>query len=89
MKQAVENLKSFPTEEQETSYFTLVKAQCYIIHPVSSQCTSFSFQFNRTNHAWDMANRVFDLEKTHILNFEKKKFTQKKFRTEFLQYLIR
>ena len=24
-----------------------------------------SFHLNRTNHSWDMSNRVFDLEKTH------------------------
>ena len=32
-------------------------------YPVSNQCTSFYFCINRTNHSWDMAKRVFDLEK--------------------------
>ena len=35
------------------------------LYPVSNQCTSFSFHINRTNHSWDMAKIVFDLEKTH------------------------
>ena len=34
-------------------------------HPVSNRCTSFSFHINRTNHSWEMSNRVFDLQKTH------------------------
>ena len=43
----------------------------HIVQPVSNQCTSFSFHINRTNHSWDMSNRVFDLEK-HIQNFKRK-----------------
>ena len=35
----------------------------HILYPVSNQCTSFSFHINRTNHSWDMAKIVFDLEK--------------------------
>ena len=42
-----------------------VKGQGHIVHPVSNRCTSFLFHINRTNHSWDMSNRVFDLEKTH------------------------
>ena len=42
-----------------------VKGQGNILYPVSNQCTSFSFYINRTNHSWDMAKMVFDLEKTH------------------------
>ena len=37
----------------------------HTLYPVSNQCTSFSFHINRTNHSWDMAKIVFDLEKTH------------------------
>ena len=42
-----------------------VKGQGHILYPVSNQCTSFSFHINRTNHSWDMAKIMFDLEKTH------------------------
>ena len=48
-----------------------VKGQGHIAHPVSTRCTSFSFHINRTNHSWDMSNRVFDLEKTHPKNSKK------------------
>ena len=41
-----------------------VKGQGHILYPVSNQCTSFSFHINQTNHSWDMAKKVFDLEKT-------------------------
>ena len=40
-----------------------VEGQGHILYPVSNQCTSFSFHINRTNHSWDMAKIVFDLEK--------------------------
>ena len=36
-----------------------------ISYPASNQCTSFLFHINQTNHSWDMAKIVFDLEKTH------------------------
>ena len=49
-----------------------VKSQGHIVHPLSNRCTSFSFNVNWTNHSWDMANIVFDHEKEHIWNFEKK-----------------
>ena len=52
-----------------------VRGQGHIVHPVSSQCTSLLFHINRTNHSWDISNRVFDLE-WHIRNFEKKKVWQ-------------
>ena len=42
-----------------------VKSEGHMVDPVSNQCTSFSFNVNLTNHSWDMAERVFDLEKTH------------------------
>ena len=43
-----------------------VKGQGHILYPVSNWCTSFSFHINWTNHSWDMAKIVFDLEKTHL-----------------------
>ena len=55
-----------------------VKGEGHIVHPVSNQCTSFSFHINRTNHSWDMSNRVFDLEKTHP-KFSKKIWQKKSF----------
>ena len=42
-----------------------VKGQCHILYSVSNQWSSFSFHINGTNHSWDMAKIVFDLEKTH------------------------
>ena len=47
------------------------KGQGHILYPVSNWCTSFSFHINRTNHSWDMAKIVFDLEKTHVNFFFK------------------
>ena len=42
-----------------------VKGQSHTLYPVSNQCISFSFHINRSNHSWDMAKTVFDLEETH------------------------
>ena len=42
-----------------------VKGQGQIVHPVSNWYTYISFHINRTNHFWDISNRVFDLEETH------------------------
>ena len=42
-----------------------VNGQGHISYPVSNWCTSSSFHIYRTNHSWDMAKIVFDLEKTH------------------------
>ena len=42
-----------------------VKGKCHMLCPVSNRCTSLSFHINRTNHSWDMAKIVFDLEETH------------------------
>ena len=53
-----------------------VKGQGLIVHPVSNQCTSFWFHINRTNHSWDMSNKVFDLEKIHPKFGKKKGFQQ-------------
>ena len=44
-----------------------VKGQGHIVHPVSNWRTSFSFHINRTNHSWDMSNRVFDLDMRNFL----------------------
>ena len=41
-----------------------VRSKITITYPVSSRCTSFLFQINRTDHSWDMAKTVFDLENT-------------------------
>ena len=41
-----------------------VTGQGHKLYPVSNQSTSFSFHINGTNHSWDMAKIVFDLEKT-------------------------
>ena len=41
------------------------RSMLWVRYPVSNRCTSFSFHINRTNHSWDMAKIVFDLEKTH------------------------
>ena len=65
-----------------------VKGQGHIVHSVSNRCTSFLFHMNRTNHSWDMSNRVFDLEKTHP-KFWKKIWQKKEFPTKFLKNLIR
>ena len=43
--------------------------QSCIVHAVSNQRTSFSCRVIRTNHSWDMANSLLDLEKNPS-NFE-------------------
>ena len=65
-----------------------VKAQGHIAYTVTNRCTSFPFHINRPNHSWDMANGVFDLEKTHA-NFFNENPSNNKFPTELLQNLIR
>ena len=47
------------------------KVKVTYLYPVSNQCTSFSIHINRTNHSWDMAKIVFDLEKTHLKYLKK------------------
>ena len=59
-----------------------VKGQGHILYQVSNQCSSFSFHINRTNHSWDMAKIVFDLEKTRP-NFSKKIFQNNSFQQNF------
>ena len=63
-----------------------VKVRGDIVHPVSNQYTSFSFQTNQINRSWDMSNRVFDIEKTRP-KLLKKIWQKKIFPTEFLQNL--
>ena len=65
-----------------------VKGQGHIVHLVSNRCTAFSFHINRTNHSWDMSNRVFDLEKNTSEIFQEN-LPKKGFLTEFLPNLNR
>ena len=60
------------------THMSEVNGQGHILYPVSNRCTSFSFLINQTNHSWDMAKIVFDLE-----NLPKQKFP-----TQLLQNLI-
>ena len=70
----------FDPEKSTVKVMGEVKVWGHILHPVSNQCTCFSFYINRTNHSWDMSNRVFDLEKnrSEILkeNLAKKGFNK-------------
>ena len=50
-----------------------VKGQGHIVHPVSNRCTSFSFYISRTNHSWDMYNKVFDTSEIFEGNLAKKR----------------
>ena len=68
----------FDLEKSGVKVMSEVNGQCHIVHPVSNQCTSFSFHINRTNHSWDMSNRVFDLAKTHP-KFSKKIWQKRNF----------
>ena len=51
-----------------TCVFNL-KFRSLILYPVTKRCFSSLFHIDRTNHSWDMANKVFDLEKTHPIFF--------------------
>ena len=62
----------FYLEKSKVKVTGEVKGQGHIVHPVSNRSTSFLFHTNRTNHSWDMSNRVFDHEKTHP-KFQRKK----------------
>ena len=52
-------------ETSKVKVMSEVKGQGHILYHVSNRRTSFSFHINQTNHSWDMAKIVFDLEKTH------------------------
>ena len=58
-------ISKFDLEASKVKVMDKVKGQGHILYPVSNQCTSFSFHINRTNHSWDMAKIMFDIEKTH------------------------
>ena len=45
-----------------------IQGQGHILYTVSNRWNSYSFHINLTNHSWDMAKMVLDLEK-HIQNF--------------------
>ena len=62
----------FDLEKSKVKVMSEFKGWGHIVHPVSNRCTSFSFHINRINHSWDMSNRVFDLKKKHIRNFQRK-----------------
>ena len=59
-------ISKFDLETSKVKVMSEVKGQGHILYPVSNPCTSFSFHINRTNHCWDMAKIVFDLEKSHL-----------------------
>ena len=74
----------FDLEKSMVKVMSKVKDQGHIVYPASNQCTSFLFHTNRTNHSWDMAKRVFDLEKTHP-KFLKKIHQNKCFQQNFFK----
>ena len=57
--------EKFDVETSKVKVMSEVKSQGHILYPVFNRCTSFSFHINRTNHSWDMARLMFDLEITH------------------------
>ena len=61
----IELFRNFDLEASMVKVMSEVKGQGHILYPVSHRYTSFLFHINRTNHSWDMAKIVFDLEKTH------------------------
>ena len=61
----IELFRNLTLKHPRSKVMSEVKGQGHILCPVSNQCTSFSFHINRTNHSWDMAKIVFDLEETH------------------------
>ena len=58
-------ISKFDFETSKVKVISEVKGQGHILYPVPNRCTSFSFHINQTNHSWDIAEIVFDLEKTH------------------------
>ena len=59
-------ISNFDLETSKLKVMSEFKSQGNILYPVSNRCTSFSFHINWTNHSWDMAKIVFNLEKTHL-----------------------
>ena len=87
IRPTITEISKFGLETSKVKVMSEVKGQGHILYPVSNRSTSFSFHINRTNHSWDMAKIVFDLEKTHLKIL--KKICQNKFPAELLQNLIR
>ena len=65
IRPTIPKIELFDLETSKVKVMSEVKAKGHILYPVSNQCTSFLFHINRTNHSWDMAKIVFDLEKTY------------------------
>ena len=61
----IELFRNLTLKHPRSRSWVRVNGQGHIWYPVSNQCTPFSFHINRTNHSWDMAKIVFDLEKTN------------------------
>ena len=78
----IELFKKLDLETSKVKVMSEVKGQGHILYPASKQYTSFLFHIHQTNHSWDMAKIVFDLEKTHP-NFSKKIFQNKSFQQSF------
>ena len=80
----IELFRNLTLKHPRSRVMSEVKGERHILYPVSNQCASFSFHINRTNHSWDMAKIVFDLEKTH-LKFLKKTCQNKSFQQNFFK----
>ena len=65
IRPTIPKIELFDLETSKVKVMSEVKGQGQILYPVSNQCTSLLFHINRTNHSWDMAKIVFDLEKTY------------------------
>ena len=65
IRPTIPKIELFDLETSKVKVMSEVTGKGHILYPVSNQCTSFLFHINRTNHSWDMAKIVFDLEKTY------------------------
>ena len=66
------------------------RSRSHIIHSIQPMHFIFvSHQFNRTNHSWDMAKMVFDLEKLLPKFLQKICQNNRTFSTELFQSLTR
>ena len=81
-QQFLRAISKFDLETSKVKVMSEVKGQGHILYSASNRFTSFSFHINRTNHSWDMAKSVIDLEKTHP-NFLKKICQNKSFHNNF------